>query len=133
MTTIEDDLASNCHKLLEELDQLTKPSKKTWDANRIRFLVCGLREAFGHVQPVELDDDGDLVESPSHYVRDGIEVVKVLQTFLTGEEFEGWCRGNILAYQLRARWKDNCEMDLKKADKMSQFLTRHLDGVELVD
>ena len=129
----QSEFAENCHELLGKLFEATRHTSKGWDFKQIRFLVGSLKEAFGHVVPVNLDDDADQIEAPSHYCRNGIEVVKVLQTFLTPEEFEGWCRGNILAYQLRARWKQNCDMDLKKADRINRFLIRHLEGVDIVD
>lgn len=58
----------------------------------------------------------DNVNSPKHYRLDGldIEVIDVIKSILSKEKFEGYCRGNVIKYILRADSKNGIE-DLKKA------------------
>ena len=58
----------------------------------------------------------DNVNSPSHYQMAGlnIEVIDVIRSVLGDEKFEGYCRGNVIKYILRADKKNEIE-DLKKA------------------
>lgn len=57
----------------------------------------------------------DNVNSPSHYQMAGlnIEVIDVIRSVLGDEKFEGYCRGNVIKYILRADKKNEIE-DLKK-------------------
>ena len=58
----------------------------------------------------------DNVNSPKHYQIGGlgIEVIDVIKSVLGKEKFEGYCRGNVLKYVMRADNKNGLE-DLKKA------------------
>ena len=51
--------------------------------------------------------------SPDHYKGD-IECIDALRTCLTPEEFQGYCKGNIIKYAWRERLKNGKE-DVKKA------------------
>lgn len=66
----------------------------------------------------------DMVNSPPHYLLDidgtYVEVVEIIRTVLTPEQFEGWVRGNCIKYVLRNK-VNNIE-DLKKAAKLVEFL-----------
>ena len=58
----------------------------------------------------------DNVNSPKHYQLDGlnIEVIDIIKSVLGTEKFEGYCRGNVIKYIMRADEKNGLE-DLKKA------------------
>ena len=67
--------------------------------------------------------------SPNHYQlgNTGVEVIEVIRASLTDEQFIGYCRGNIIKYNLRANKKNGTE-DLKKADVYSAWLLEELEG-----
>lgn len=58
----------------------------------------------------------DNVNQPNHYQLNGlnIEVIDVIKSVLGKDKFEGYCRGNVLKYIMRADHKNGLE-DLKKA------------------
>lgn len=58
----------------------------------------------------------DNVNSPKHYQLPGlnIEAIDVIKAVLGDDKFEGYCRGNVIKYILRADAKNGVE-DLKKA------------------
>jgi len=57
----------------------------------------------------------DPVNNPAHYTAGGIETIDYIEAKLTHEEFDGYCRGQVLKYVSRAGKKDDCEQDLRKA------------------
>lgn len=65
----------------------------------------------------------DLVNSPLHYQLDGmdIEVIDIIRSVLSEEEFSGYCLGNIIKYILRADKKGGIT-DIKKARKYMDFM-----------
>lgn len=56
----------------------------------------------------------DTVIHPSHYCQGGIECIKAIEASMTPEEFQGYCKGNVIKYCWRFREKNGLE-DLKKA------------------
>lgn len=48
-----------------------------------------------------------------HYQQGDIECIDAIRSALTEEEFRGFCKGNILKYSWRERFK-NGDADLKK-------------------
>ena len=65
----------------------------------------------------------DVVNSPSHYkLFPEQEVIDVIKSVLTEEEFNGYCKGNILKYRLRAGDKGDATQDIAKADKYQMWL-----------
>lgn len=56
----------------------------------------------------------DTVMHPSHYTQGGIECIKAIEASMTPEEFQGYCKGNVMKYIWRFREKNGLE-DLKKA------------------
>lgn len=60
--------------------------------------------------------------NPDHYKAGGIEVIDILKTKLTKDQFEGFLMGNIIKYTLRAGMKNGAE-DLKKAAWYSSMLS----------
>lgn len=64
--------------------------------------------------PYEVEDD---VNSPNHYrLFPDAEVIDIIESYLTEEEFIGYMKGNTLKYRLRAGNKDDAMKDIAKAD-----------------
>ena len=80
-------------------DKLNEATPEDWDA--VRWLQKD-------------DSKEDLVNSPVHYNKGGIECITGIQAMLTDEEFIGYLRGNSLKYRWRFPYKNGIE-DLKKA------------------
>lgn len=60
-----------------------------------------------HAEDKEEPLQGDMVNHPKHYrLNNGLESIDVIKAALTPEEYRGWCKGNALKYQFRARKKD---------------------------
>lgn len=57
----------------------------------------------------------NVVDHPPHYTAGKIEVIDYIMDKLTGEQFEGYCVGNVMKYISRYRHKGGFE-DLKKAN-----------------
>lgn len=55
----------------------------------------------------------DMVNSPAHYNKAGIETIDIIQS-VTGDGFESYLQGNILKYICRYKYKNGTE-DLEKA------------------
>jgi hypothetical protein len=53
------------------------------------------------------------VNHPSHYNQGKIECIDAIQSALTPEEFQGFCKGNALKYLWRERQKGGGESLLK--------------------
>lgn len=64
----------------------------------------------------------DNVNKPVHYGLPGldIEAIDVIRSVLGPERFQGFCRGNVIKYVVRAERKNGTE-DLKKAMKYLQW------------
>ena len=60
--------------------------------------------------------------SSSYYDVGGISVNDVIRAKLTPEEYAGWCKGNILKYTMRAKYKEDEQKDLKKAADYMRWL-----------
>ena len=76
------------------------------------------------------------VYRPAHYqIFPDTEVIDLIQTVLTPEEYRGYCKGNILKYRLRAGKKDptsnmKLAQDIEKADQYELMLHRADKGIE---
>lgn len=69
------------------------------------------------------------VNHPAHYGGDTVyEVIKVLQAWLTTDEFIGFCKGNSIKYLARHRSKGGAE-DLKKAEWYDKCLNNFIAEV----
>lgn len=68
----------------------------------------------------------DAVNHPDHYggADDPYEVIKVLEAWLTPEEFRGFLKGNYIKYQARAGKKGSTHEDLQKA---AWYQKRHIE------
>lgn len=71
------------------------------------------------------------VDHPRHYggADNPYEVIKVLEAWLSREEFIGAMKFNIIKYHARAAHKANAEEDMRKAawydNYLKEYLTRH--------
>lgn len=68
----------------------------------------------------------DNVNHPSHYTQGGIECLDAIEASMPAEGFQDYCKGNILKYIWRYRFKNGVE-DLKKAQF---YLGRMIKSVE---
>lgn len=92
---------------------------------QVAFLPAdGTREFFSeresdweyHENPAVLGDL-DEINHPSHYQSlPGFESIDIIQSALTPEEFQGFCKGNMLKYRFRAGKKGSPETCIAKAD-----------------
>lgn len=72
----------------------------------------------------------DNVNHPKHYMLpNGGESVDVIRMVLTHEEYEGWCKGNLLKYIARYKQKGGVE-SLKKAKVYLDWLIELRDKHE---
>lgn len=67
------------------------------------------------VEPKPEEDEFDNVTNPRHYNIGGIETIELMKSFLTYEEFVGYCKGNIIKYRERHSYKGQATEDLEKA------------------
>ena len=75
----------------------------------------------------------DVVNNPSHYRGSkGLEVMEVLENFLTHEELKGFYKGNVIKYILRSDKKNGTE-DLNKALKYLGWLSKEPETEDLLD
>ena len=64
----------------------------------------------------------DMINKPSHYMlmpEKQVEVIHVIKAALTPEEYQGYCKGNMIKYLLRK--KIDAYEDVGKAGKYSKF------------
>jgi len=66
----------------------------------------------------ESHSEQDTVNNPSHYqFFEGVEVIEIIASSMTREQFKGYCLGNRIKYRLRAGNKDKLEQEIAKSDK----------------
>lgn len=71
-----------------------------------------------------LADEG-VVDQPPHYTTGGMEAIDVIKAKLTPEEYQGYLKGNVLKYVMRANYKGKHDQDLEKAQ---WYLDEQVDG-----
>lgn len=70
----------------------------------------------------------DTVNSPSHYKVIGeYEAIDIIESLLTPEEYQGYLKGNILKYALRADKKNGME-DYAKMGRYNDMLFKSREG-----
>ena len=83
--------------------------------------VEALDETVAHAEKLE-----DAVNKPSHYqFFEGVEVIEIIASSMTREQFKGYCLGNRIKYRLRAGNKDKLEQEIAKSDKYVELYDEH--------
>ena len=77
--------------------------------------VKGITTGAIFVEPKPEEDEFDNVTNPRHYNIGGIETIELMKSFLSYEEFIGYCKGNIIKYRERHSYKGQATEDLDKA------------------
>ncbi len=70
--------------------------------------------------------ENENVNAPQHYLHGKKETIDVINDCMTGDEFHGYLKGNILKYVSRYKWKGEPLEDLQKA---SWYLNRLIKEV----
>jgi hypothetical protein len=68
----------------------------------------------------------DNVNHPSHYNQYGVECIEAIRAAL-GEEFPAYCKGNVMKYLWRYKYKNGLE-DLKKAQVYLDWMVAAEEG-----
>jgi hypothetical protein len=68
----------------------------------------------------------DNVSHPSHYNQHGVECIEAIRASL-GDEFESYCKGNVMKYIWRYKYKNGTE-DLKKARVYLDWMIEASEG-----
>ncbi len=68
----------------------------------------------------------DVVNKPAHYqFFEGVEVIEIIASSMTREQFKGYCLGNRIKYRLRAGNKDDIAQEIAKSDKYVELYDEH--------
>ena len=73
----------------------------------------------------------DVVNSPPHYNRKGIECLSAIEASMSDEEFKGYLKGNCLKYIWRYTYKGKPTEDLKKAEYYLKRLIHEVESGEV--
>jgi len=79
-----------------------------------------------HLEYIKMNEKEDMVNSPAHYNKAGIETIDALAAMLNNG-FDYYLQGNIVKYLWRYRYKNGVE-DLKKAQWYLNKLIEVYDG-----
>lgn len=71
----------------------------------------------------EITEGKEKVNHPSHYNSVKVETIKILEDYLTDDEYAGFLKGNVLKYIHRYKFKNGAE-DLNKAKWYLEELIR---------
>ena len=71
------------------------------------------KEAENEIKYLSGKNKEDMVNSPAHYNKSGIETIDIIKS-VTDDGFESYLQGNILKYLCRYKYKNGVE-DLEKA------------------
>jgi len=80
----------------------------------IEYMMKKLQEAENETKYLSGKNKEDMVNSPAHYNKAGIETIDMIES-VTGDGFEAYLQGNILKYLCRYKYKNGVE-DLRKAN-----------------
>ena len=113
---------TNCSyaKVENETTICTNPDNDDDYGERCAEVYCLYPE--GYICPHntnEVENTIDNVNHPNHYCQGGIECIKAIEASMTPEEFQGYCKGNVMKYIWRFREKNGLE-DLKKAQDQAE-------------
>jgi len=77
---------------------------------------------------IVLTPKADMVNEPPHYNAGEIECIDAIRAALTEEEFRGYCKGNMIKYEWRERFKGGLE-SIRKAMWYGQQMIKHCKEV----
>jgi Protein of unknwon function (DUF3310) len=102
-------IRADCTTHLEVQDKMIKDYGYTWqeiteakvamESNEPNYWVD--EKSSKEWPACESDWDADMVNSPPHYMKGGIETIDFIQAKLSPEEYRGYLRGNLLKYASR--------------------------------
>ena len=123
-------IRTDCTTHLEVQDKMIKDYGYTWqeiteakvamEANEPNYWVD--EKSSKEWPACESDWDADMVNSPPHYTKGGIETIDFIQAKLSPEEYRGYLRGNLLKYASRmgAKGEDDAGKAAWYADRLSK-------------
>lgn len=79
----------------------------------------------GMLEPVE---EKEMVDHPSHYNQFKRETIEEMRLLFGDEAVKGFCKCNAYKYQRRAKFKENEEEDLNKAEWYLDYLEKMEKG-----
>ena len=100
------------------LDEVGVVKDVEYDYSRDQFTYGVLFDTLSQIcyedsDGMEAVNPQDSVTHPSHYNQHGVECIEAIRASL-GDEFESYCKGNVMKYLWRYKYKNGVE-DLKKA------------------
>ena len=91
-------------------DSIDDATPEEWDK-----VAKKLREEKDEALYREVVPDSDKeVDSPVHYNTGAVECIEAISSTLSGEEFRGYLRGNMIKYAWRCMYKGKTKQDLEK-------------------
>ena len=123
-------IRTDCTTHLEVQDKMIKDYGYTWqeiteakvamEANEPNYWVD--EKSSKEWPACESDWEADMVNSPPHYTKGGIETIDFIQAKLSPEEYRGYLRGNLLKYASRmgAKGEDDAGKAAWYADRLSK-------------
>lgn len=94
----------------ELLDSLYKPE---WEClSSARYPYPG--EYYVNIADEDVSESDKEVDSPAHYNTGAVECIEAISSTLSGEEYQGYLRGNALKYLWRCMYKGKTKQDLEK-------------------
>ena len=110
------------HKFTQEDANNFKEENNDYDWITIPVMPAAGIESFKTLKPQMAEKEQ--VNSPDHYTAGGLEVIDILRKKLTAEEFQGFCKGNVIKYTMRAGLKDEELIDVMKAQYYNNQLLK---------
>ena len=123
-------IRADCTTHLEVQDKMIKDYGYTWqeiteakvamEANEPNYWVD--EKSSKEWPACESDWEADMVNSPPHYTKGGIETIDFIKAKLSPEEYRGYLRGNLLKYASRmgAKGEDDAGKAAWYADRLSK-------------
>lgn len=69
--------------------------------------------------------------SQNHYTQHAVQPIEIMQMYLSKEEFEGFLKGNVIKYSLRANYKGQKQKDVDKAYQYAKWLGQAQRGEKI--
>ena len=113
------------------------------DSNKTHY-ICNSCAKYGEEGSTCKPDDGyfctgwvekkaqkDAVNHPDHYTQGGIECIDCIRASMSKEGFEDYCKGNVIKYLHRWRFKGGVQ-DLKKASVYLNWLIESAENGKIL-